>query len=711
MKENTFQIEIGGRPLEIKINNWAEKASGCCLARYGDTEVLATCVMSDQKREGIDFFPLTVEYQERYYAAGKIYGSRFIRREARPTEEAILTSRMIDRSIRPRFPKDFKKEVQVIITCLSWDAKNDPDILGLIASSVVLSISNIPWQGPIGAIRIGKASSDKNEKWILNPTYEQREKSELDLTLSAIEKDGKLLINMIELVGKEIPESEVLEAAKIAEPELKKIINFQRKISEKIAKKKEPFIPPSDALLEKEIKEFLKDKLTDAIFNEAPLEASKKTGEVREELINFIKEQKEGKVEQGLSFFDKERERIIQENILKNNKRPDKRKLDEIRKISCQTGILSRTHGSGLFCRGLTKTLSILTLGSPDDQQLLEGMEFVGKKRFIHHYNFPPYSSGEVGFLRGPKRREIGHGCLAEKALLPLIPDSEQFPYTIRIVSESLSSNGSTSMASVCSSSLALMDAGVPIKRPIAGIALGLIKDEFGNHKILTDIQGPEDSLGGMDFKVAGTSKGITVLQMDVKVDGINIEILKEGLERAKKARLEILEKMEKTISKPKAELSPWAPKIHTIQINPSKIGDVVGPRGSMINKIIKECDVSIDIEDSGLIYITGETEISVQKAIEKIKEITKEVEIGEVFQGEVKRIMNFGVFVELLPGQSGLVHISKLAHYEVKRIENIVKVGDIIPVKVISIDELGRINLSAIEAGFKPKKDTDSHR
>ena len=701
-EENTFQTEVEGRPLEIKINNWAEKASGSCLARYGDTEVLATCVMSEQTKEGCDFFPLTVEYQERYYAAGKIFGSRFIKREARPTDGAILTSRMIDRSIRPRFPEDFKKEVQVIITCLSWDGKNDPDILGLIASSVILSISNIPWEGPLGTIRVGKV----NGEWILNPTYEQREESELDLVLSAIEKDGKLLINMIELSSKEIPESEILEATKVAEPELKKIIDFQRKIAEKIAKKKDSFIPPSDPSLEKEIREFLKDKLESVIFLEDTLESSKKTQEVREELVNFIEEKYPEKIGHTLSFFDKERERIIHENILKNDKRPDKRKLDEIRKIFCQTGMLSRTHGSGLFCRGLTKTLSILTLGGPGDQQLLEGMEIVGKKRFIHHYNFPPYSAGEVGFLRGPKRREIGHGALAEKALLPLIPDPEQFPYTIRIVSESLSSNGSTSMASICSSSLALMDAGVPIERPVAGIALGLIKDESGKCKILTDIQGPEDSLGGMDLKVAGTSKGITAAQMDVKVDGIDVEILKEGLDRAKKARLEIIEKMEKVIPKPKEKLSPWAPKIHTIQINPSKIGDVVGPRGSVINKIIEECGTTIDIEDTGLIFITGEDEDSVQKAIERIKEITREVEIGETFKGEVKRIMNFGVFVEVLPGQSGLVHISKLVPYEVKRIEDIVKVGDIIPVKVTSIDELGRINLSAIEAGFKPKED-----
>ncbi len=426
MKENTFQTEIEGRSLEIKIKNWAEQASGSCLVRYGDTEVLATSVMAKEEREDIDFFPLTVEYQERYYAAGKIYGSRFIRRESRPTDEAILTSRMIDRSIRPRFPKDFKKEIQVIITCLSWDGENDPDILGLIASSVALGISDIPWQGPIGAIRVGKV----NEKWVLNPTYKQREESELDLVLSAVQADGKLLINMIELGSKEVSESEVLEATKIAEQELKKIIDFQKKIIEKVGKEKVFIATPSDPQLEKEIKEFLKDKLENAVFIKERLKASEEIDKIRKELSNFVKEKYTGieKTSYALSFFEKERERIIHENVIKNNKRPDGRKLDEIREISCQTGVLSRTHGSGLFCRGLTKTLSILTLGSPRDHQLLEGMEIVGKKRFIHHYNFPPYSAGEVSFLRGPNRREIGHGRLAGKALSHLIQDSKHFP-------------------------------------------------------------------------------------------------------------------------------------------------------------------------------------------------------------------------------------------------------------------------------------------
>ncbi len=696
-------MEIEGRSLQIKITDWTAQASGSCLVRYGDTEVLATSVMSPQEREGVDFFPLTVEYQERHYAAGKILGSRFIRRETRPTEEAILTSRMIDRNIRPRFPKNFKKEVQVIITCLSWDTENDPDVLGALASSVALSISDIPWHGPMGTIRVGRV----DKKWIINPTYKQREESDLDLVLSAIEKDKDILINMIELGAKEILESEVLEATKIAKPYLQKIIDFQKKIIEKIGKEKVVVTNSSDPELEKEIKEFLGKKLEDAMFIKDHFKNSEETNKIRQDLESFVEEKYPGmdKTTYAVSVFEKEQTRILHENIIKNDKRLDGRKLDEIREISGDVGFLPRTHGSGLFYRGLTRTLSVLTLGSPRDQQLLEGMEIIGKKRFIHHYNFPPYSAGEVGFLRGPKRREIGHGSLVEKALLPLIPDFEQFPYTIRIVSESLSSNGSTSMASVSSTSLALLDAGVPIKRPAAGIAIGLVKDGSEKYKILTDIQGPEDSFGDMDFKVAGTLEGITAIQMDVKIDGITEEILKEGLERAKKARIEILNKMDKILSKPRPTLSSFAPKIHTIQINPSKIGEVVGPRGSVINKIIEECGVSIDIEDSGLIYVTSENAASVKQAMDWIKKITKEVEIGEIFQGNVKRISDFGIFVEVLPRQVGLVRIPNLVPYEIKRIEDIVKVGDVIPVKVISIDNLGRINLSAIEAGFKPQK------
>ncbi len=705
MVKDTFEIKVGEKPIIIKTTNWTEQASGSCLVQCGETEVLATAVVSPIAREDIDFFPLTVEYEERFYAAGKIFGSRFIRRESRPTDEAILTARMIDRAIRPLFPKDFKKEVQVIITCLSWDGENDPDILGMIGASFALSVSNIPWNGPVGAIRVTK----NNGEWIFNSNYQQRKESEMDLTLSAIEKDNDILVNMIEMGAKEIQEEDVLKAAEVAEETLKKIIEFQKKITKKIGKEKAQFPPAVEPAIENEIREFLGNKLEKAIL-EAELKEKNFSAvdALKDELIKFLSEKypNQGKEKQVLPFFEKEIEKNITKNIIEKDKRPDGRKSNQIRPLSCEVGVLPRTHGSGVFYRGLTRVLSILTLGGPADQQLLEGMEIVGKKRFMHHYNFPPFSSGETAPMRGPKRREIGHGNLAEKALLPLIPDPEKFPYTIRIVSEVLSSNGSTSMASVCAACLALMDAGVPIKEPAAGISIGLAKDEeTGKYKVLTDIQGPEDHFGDMDFKVAGTKNGITAIQMDVKIGGISKEIMQEALEKAKDARLQILDIIKKTLPEPRKSLSPFAPKIFILTINPSKIGEVVGPKGSVINKIIEECGVTIDIEDTGLVFITGTDEAGVEKAVNWIKGIVKEVAVGEIFTGTVRKIMDFGAFVDILPGQSGLVHISKLVPYQIKRVEDVVKVGDKIPVKVTSIDEMGRINLSAIDAGFKPKK------
>jgi polyribonucleotide nucleotidyltransferase len=695
-----FNLEIGGRELSVEINNLAEQASGSCFVRYGDTEVLATVVMSANEREQ-DFFPLTVDYEERYYAAGKILGSRFIRRESRPSDEAIITSRLIDRAIRPLFPKNLKKEVQVIVTCLSWDRENDPDIIGLIASSIALSISKIPWSGPVGVVRIGRL----NGKMIINPTYGERERSDLDLVISGVEKQPSpnetmpaILINMIEAEAAEVAEDEVLKAVDFGRPYLEEIINFQNQISKKIGKEKIKIeVLPPDIELEKEMRKFLGEELEKAFFQEQKNEESKDLSTLKEELISYIggKYPGLGKEKYVNDFFENEIEKMLQENIILKEKRPDGRKLDEVREISCQVGLLPRTHGSGLFCRGQTKTLSILTLGAPGDVKLLEGMEIIGKKRFIHHYNFPPYCSGEVKPLRGPARRDIGHGMLVEKALLPIIPSFEDFPYTMRIVSEILSSNGSTSMASVSSSSLALMDAGVPIKEPAAGIALGLIEDKKGNYKILTDIQGPEDHYGDMDFKIAGTKNGVTAIQMDVKIAGISEKILSEALERGKIARIQILEKMKEVISKPRSELSPFAPRILTLQINPEKIREVIGPAGKVINEIIKECEVSIDIEETGKIFVTAEKEEAAKKAISWIKNITREVKVGEIFWGKVKRIVNFGVFVEILPGQEGLLHISEISSSKIKRIENLFKVGDIIPVKVISVDQQGRINLS----------------
>jgi len=702
--KDTFEIKVGEKPVIIKTTNWTEQASGSCLVQCGETEVLVTAVLSPHTREGIDYFPLTVEYEERFYAAGKIFGSRFQKRESRPTDEAILTARMIDRAIRPLFPKDFKKEVQVIVTCLSWDGENDPDILGMIGASFALATSNIPWNGPLGAIRVTR----NNGQWVFNSNYTQRKECDMDLTLAAIEKDGDVLVNMIEMGSKEVSEKDFLDAYEIAKKELKKIIEAQAHAVKKIGKKKDVFEPAVELDIEKEIRHFLGDKLDKAVTN-AP-KGEKNLGEtevLKEQLIGYLAEKHpgEGKEKQVLAFFEKEIESIIIRNIIEKDYRPDGRKSVDIRPLSCEVGVLPRTHGSGVFFRGLTRVLSILTLGGPTDQQLLEGMEFVGKKRFMHHYNFPPFSSGETAPMRGPKRREIGHGALVEKALLPVMPAVEKFPYTIRIVSEVVSSNGSTSQASVCASTIALMDAGVPIKEPVAGISVGLAKDEkTGKYKVLTDIQGPEDHYGDMDFKVAGTKNGITAIQLDVKIDGINSKIVEEALSRAKDARLKILDVIKKVIAEPRKDISPYAPKIFTLTINPEKIGEVIGPKGSVINKIIAECGVTIDVEDTGLISITGVDQAGVEKAVNWIKGITREVVVGELFQGKVVKIMDFGAFVEILPGTDGMVHISKFVPSRIKSVTEVVKEGDVIPVKVMSIDDLGRINLSALDAGFKPK-------
>lgn len=708
MDKEVFELEVGGKPLKIKITDWAPQAGGSCLVQYGGTEVLATATMSQQSVEGRDFFPLTVEYEEKFYAAGKIYGSRFLKRESRPSDEAILTSRMIDRAIRPLFPKDFKKEVQVIVTCLSWDGENDADFPAFIAASFALLTSNIPWNGPLAALHIGKIG----DHFVINPTYKQKEECQLDITLSALERNGEMLVNMIEMGAREVEEKSIMEATRFAEPLFRKLIEFQQKSAKKYAKEKVQFMPAVELDIYKDIKEWLGDKLDDAIAHAEPGEKNLQATElIKDELTKFIMEKypDEGKERQVGPFLEKEIERIIIKNIIQHNKRPDGRKADEIRPLKAEAGVLPRTHGSGVFHRGLTKVLSILTLGGPGDQQILEGMEVVGKKRFMHHYNFPPFSTGETAPMRGPKRREIGHGHLAEKALLPLIPNPAEFPYTIRVVSEALSSNGSTSMASVCAATIALMDAGVPIKAPVAGISVGLAKDEDspaggGQYRLLADIQGPEDHFGDMDFKVAGTARGVTAIQMDIKIDGITFAIMEEALEMAKNARLKVLDVIAKQIAEPRAQLSPYAPKITSFMINPAKIGEVVGPKGSVINKIIEEFNVAIDIEDSGLVAITGQDQAAVDGAAAKVKGIAKEVAVGEVYTGTVRKIMDFGAFVDILPGQSGLVHISEFVPHQIKSVRDVVKEGDVIPVKVVSIDDLGRINLSAIKAGFKPK-------
>ncbi|MDP2664214.1 MAG: polyribonucleotide nucleotidyltransferase, partial [bacterium] len=617
------------------------------------------------------------------------------------SDEAILTARFIDRAIRPRFPKYLKREVQIVVTCLSWDTENDPDVIGLLAASIALSISNIPWQGPIAALRIGAKEANQGGNFIINPTYQEREKNDLDLAIAGVE--GKeTIINMIEMEGNEIQEDVILKAIDFAKPAIEQLLNLQKEITKKIGKEKTKIEEPvKDLELEKDIRDFLGNRLEETLYKDNKAHGMDTVNQLKEELVYFIEGKYPGMGKQAYvkDFFEDEINRLIHINIINSEKRPDGRKIDQLRDVQCEISLLPRTHGSGLFTRGQTKALSILTLGAPGDVRLLEGMETTGKKRFMHHYNFPPYSSGEIKPMRGPGRREIGHGMLGEKALVPLVPSFDDFPYTIRIVTEIVSSNGSSSMAAVSAASLALMDGGVPIKRPATGIALGLMSDDKGNYKILTDIQGPEDHHGDMDFKIAGTENGICAIQMDVKVEGVNREIIEKTLARGKETRLQILKEITKTIPGPKAELSPHAPRILILQINPAKIREVIGPGGKVINEIIEDCGVSIDIEDSGRIFITAAKEEAAKKAAEWVKNLTREVKAGETFQGKVKRILDFGAFVEILPGQEGLVHISQLADYRVNKVEDVVKIGDIIPVKVISIDEQGRINLSLKEA------------
>ncbi|PIU16381.1 polyribonucleotide nucleotidyltransferase [bacterium (Candidatus Gribaldobacteria) CG08_land_8_20_14_0_20_39_15] len=703
-EKKIFTTEVGGKTLKVQIGGLADQCSGSCFLQIGETSVLVTSQMGNEAG-GMGFFPLTCDYEERYYAAGKILGSRFVRREGRPTSEATLNTRMIDRAVRPLFPVNFKREVQVIVTCLSWDTENDPATLGLLGASIALGISPMPWQGPVSVVRIGRVDGG----FVLFPSYEQRLKADLDIVLAGVEQNGEILINMIEAKAEEIQEDVILQAHDFALPFLRQLIDFQKEIIGQVGKEKIALSDLKiDEALEKRGQEFLAAKIEAVVYRKNKgfdkVEVEADLEQIQKEYLEMIKiEFGDDKITDGKIVWETIQEKILDEKILRDSARPDGRALDELRPLDLDVSILPRTHGAGLFTRGQTRVLSILTLGGPGDQQLLEGMDFSGKKRFMHHYNFPPYSSGEVKRLSSPGRREIGHGMLAEKALLPVIPSFDEFPYTIRIVSEVLTSNGSTSQAAITAASLALMDAGVPIKRPVSGIAVGLIKKDNRTYKLLTDIQGPEDHFGDMDFKVSGTSEGVTAIQMDVKTDGITREIIEAALERGKKARWEILEKLKTLLPGPRENLSPFAPRVAMLQINPDKIGAVIGTGGKVINGIIEECGVAIDIEDDGRVFVSAVSDEAIQKAMEHIKGLTKEFKIGEVFQGPVRRILDFGAFVEIAPGVDGLVHISQLANFRVERCEDVVQVGDVIPVKIVNIDEQGRINLSAKEAGFAP--------
>lgn len=685
-----FKTEIAGRQLIIETGKLAQQASGSALVRYGDTVLLATATASKKPREGVDFLPLTVDYEERLYAVGKIPGG-FVKREGRPSEKAILSARVIDRPLRPLFPKTFRNDIQVITTILSVDQDNTPDILAINGASIALCISDIPFEGPVGAVSVGFVDG----KYIINPTLEEAQNSDLRLVLAGT-KDAVL---MVEANADEIDEDEMLKAILFGHEEIKRIVEFQEEIIREIGKEKMEFsVPPVDEDLVKAVRQYATEDLRQAIRIFEKLQREDMIDKIGEDTqLHFQEEFPDCEKDISGILYD-----IVKEEVRKmiayENVRPDGRTSDEIRPISCEVGLLPRTHGSGLFTRGQTQALTVATLGALGDVQILDGLGIEESKRYMHHYNFPPYSTGETKVLRGPGRREIGHGALAERALEPMIPSEEDFPYTIRLVSEILGSNGSSSMASVCGSTLALMDAGVPLKSPVSGVAMGLIKHE-NTTTILTDIQGMEDFLGDMDFKVAGTQKGITAIQMDIKIAGIDEEILKSALTKAKEARMFILNKMLSTIAEPRPELSPLAPRIFTLTIDPDKIRDVIGPGGKVINKIIADTGAKIDIEDDGRIYIAAPEEVSGRKAKEIIERITQDVEVGKIYMGKVMRIMNFGAFAEILPGKEGLIHISKLSKERVRKVEDVVNIGDELLVKVTEIDKQGRINLSHKDA------------
>ncbi|MDO8240597.1 MAG: polyribonucleotide nucleotidyltransferase [Candidatus Moranbacteria bacterium] len=703
MAQKKWSLQIGGRVLEIETGLLAKQANGSVTVRYGDTVVLAAATMSKGASRISGYFPLMVDFEERYYAAGKIKGSRFIKREGRPSDDAVLTGRVVDRTIRPLFNARMRNEVQVIVTVLSIDGENDPDTISVIAASAALAISNIPWNGPVAAVRVAQA---ENGEFILNPVNGELADSKLDLVISGT-KDK---INMLEAGAKEVPEETIVEAFAFGQEAITKIATFIEEIVAEIGKEKAiPTLLQGTPEFEAKVKEILlAEGLESALYDPSKVVIEEKTKTINEKVGEYITanftEGIDKLKEIGQQVFEEVSDEIVHKNILEKEQRPDGRKLDQIRHIDCQVGILPRTHGTGLFTRGETQALTVTTLGSPGDEQIIDTMEVDMKKRYIHHYNFPPYSVGEVRPMRGPGRREIGHGALAEKALIPVLPAKEVFPYTILLVSEVLESNGSSSMASTCGSTLSLMDAGVPITRPVSGIAMGIIVDQANDSKfkVLTDIQGLEDHYGDMDFKAAGTTVGITALQMDVKVQGVTLEMLKAVLIQSKGNRMEIMEKITTAIPTPRAEMSQYAPRIIIMHINPDKIRNVIGSGGKIINAIIDETGVQIDIEDDGSIFITSPDAIAAKKAQEWIDNLTHEVKAGELFQAKVTKIMTFGAFAEILPGQEGLIHISELAEARVEKVEDIVSVGDIVPVKVKEIDAQGRINLSMKAAAKK---------
>ena len=684
----SYSMELGGRTLTLEFGKYAEQASGATFIRYGDTALLVTATVASTPRPGIDFFPLSVDFEEKLYSVGHIPGS-WNRREGRPGEKAILTSRLIDRPLRPLFPKGMRHDVSVVATVMSCDQNNIPDIPAMIGASAAIATSQIPWAGPIGAVNVGYVDGE----YIINPNIEQREKSSLNLTVAGTSE----AVLMVEAGAKEVSEEVMLSGILFAHEEIKKIVAFLNGIVAEIGKPKQEFplvLPGED--VKAAVREYAYDKVQWMFETFDRSERNAREEQVKADVAEHFAEQFEGReTEVGDALYAIQKE-IMRRHIIDQGLRPDGRKLTEVRPIWCETGVLPRAHGSGVFTRGQTQVMTVATLAPVSEKQILDGIGVEDSKRYMHHYNFPGYSTGEAKPQRSPGRREIGHGALAERALEPMIPSVDEFPYCLRLVSEVMSSNGSTSQASVCGSTLALMDAGVPIKRPVAGVAMGLIKDteNTGKVAVLTDIQGLEDFLGDMDFKVAGTSQGITAIQMDIKIKGIDEAILRQALAQAYDGRMHILGKMLEVLPAPREHLSPYAPKIVQFRINPEKIGEVVGPRGKMINKIIEETGVKIDIEDDGSVYIATNDEEAAKKAKSIIEGIAKDLQVGDVFTGKVARIMSFGAFVEYAPGKDGMIYISKLANGRVDKVEDVVKIGDTLECRVAEIDSQGRINL-----------------
>ena len=681
-----FEIELGGRKLTIEQGKMAKQANGAVLVRYGDTVVLVTATASSAPREGVDFFPLTVDYEEKMYAAGKIPGG-FIKREGRPSSDAVLCARLIDRPIRPLFPDGFRNDVQIVATVLCVEQDNPPEIAAMIGASCALTVSDIPFMGPIAGVRVGYVDG----AFVINPTEAQRAVSELNLTVAGSHD----AVMMVEAGANELSEEVVLDAILFGHAEIRRLVEFQNNIRSACGKEKiVPAIFAVSEELESKVRAYAEERLDAATRNSDKLMRDADIAAIKAETVeHFIEEYPEAAKEISQILYKIEKG-IVRHMITHEKIRPDGRALDEVRPVSCEVGILPRTHGSGLFTRGQTQVLTVTTLGSIGDEQIIDGLGPETTKHYLHHYNFPGYSVGEARPMRSPGRREIGHGALAERALFPMIPSIEDFPYTIRLVSEILESNGSSSMGSVCGSTLSLMCAGVPIKRPVSGVAMGLVRDG-DDYSILTDIQGMEDALGDMDFKVAGTTKGITAIQMDIKIAGITRDILASALAQAKQGRAFILEKMLACIDKPAAELSPYAPRVEVITIDIDKIRDVIGTGGKVVRKIIDETGVDVDIHEDGNIFITSPNMEAMDRARKMIEDIVREVEVGEVYTGRVTRFLKFGAFVELLPGKEGLCHISQLAKHRVESVEDVVKIGDQLEVKVIEIDDKGRINVS----------------